>query len=317
MRLGFGLPVAGAWATPQNQREVAARADELGYASLWSFQRLLVPAQPRDDYPPLPGRPWPPLFQFALDPTVSLAHVAAVTQRTRLGFAVLNVPFYSPALMAKQVATLDYLSGGRAVLGLGLGWSQDEYEAVGVPFHHRGARMDDFIDCLRAIWASDTGEHHGPYYAMPAGRVDPPPVQEPHPPILIGGYGSAAIDRTVARGDGFVGGNVGFDDVEWIVRGIRERAAQAGHDPGDLELVCRGPVVVHAHDQGDQRRPLQGSPDEILTDIATYERAGVTELFLDCNVDASIGGPDAEPDAAIERGWAVLEDFAPQHVGRW
>lgn len=317
MKLGFGLPVSGGWATPATQRQVAARADELGYASLWCFQRLVVPAQPRDDYPPAPGKPWPPAFQFALDPTVSLAHVAGATEGIRLGFAVLNFPFYSPALLAKQVATLDYVSGGRTVLGLGLGWSRDEYQAVGVPFRQRGARMDDFVDCLRAIWAGETGEHQGPYYAMPPGRVDPPPVQQPHPPILIGGYGAAAIERTVARGDGFVGGNVGFDDVEWIVRGIRERAAATDHDPADLELVCRGSVVWHEHDQGDQRRPLQGSRDEILADIARYERAGVTELFLDANIDPSVGGPDAPVDHAIERGRTVLEELAPQRLGRW
>lgn len=317
MRLGFGLPTAGAWATPATQRRLAARADELGYASLWCFQRLLVPEQPRDDYPPLPGQPWPPAFQFALDPTVSLAHVAAATHHIRLGFAVVNFPFYAPAVLAKQVATLDYVSGGRVALGLALGWSRDEYEAAGVPFERRGARFDEFVDCLRAIWGTGDGAYHGQFYAMPAGRVDPPPVQRPHPPILIGGYSARAIERTVTRGDGFVGGNVGFDSVAAIVNGIRERAAAAGQDPAGYELVCRGTVVWHGEDQGDQRQPLRGSREEILADIARYEQAGVTELFLDCNFDPTIGGPQADADEAAERGSAVLEEFAPRRLGRW
>ncbi len=115
MKLGFSLPMAGPWATPQNQILVAQRAEALGYHSLWVFQRMLYPIKPQNDYPPLPGQPWPKSFECVMDPLVSLAFVAAVTSRIRLGTSVLIVPYYTPVMLAKQLATLDVVSGGRMI----------------------------------------------------------------------------------------------------------------------------------------------------------------------------------------------------------
>jgi alkanesulfonate monooxygenase SsuD/methylene tetrahydromethanopterin reductase-like flavin-dependent oxidoreductase (luciferase family) len=134
MKLGFSLPIAGDWATPENQIRVARQAESLGYHSLWVFQRLLYALEPRNEYPPIPGKLWPKPFERVFDPIVTLAYVAAATTRIRLGTSVLIMPFYSPVMLAKQLATLDVLSAGRLNVGLGIGWSEDEYEAVGVPF---------------------------------------------------------------------------------------------------------------------------------------------------------------------------------------
>src|SRR5882762_10151158 len=125
MKLGFSLPMAGSWATPQHQILVAQRAEALGYHSIWVFQRMLYPIKPQNDYPPLPGQPWPKSFERVMDPLVSLA---------------------------KQLATLDVVSAGRLDVGLGLGWSRDEFDAVGVPYEGRGKRADEFLRCLKAIW---------------------------------------------------------------------------------------------------------------------------------------------------------------------
>jgi hypothetical protein len=129
MKLGFSLPMAGAWATPDNQVLVAQRAEALGYHSLWVFQRLLYAVKPQNDYPPLPGQPWPKAFERVMDPLVSLAFVAGVTRRIRLGTSVLIMPYYTPVMLAKQLATLDVVSRGRLDVGLGLGWSMDEFDA--------------------------------------------------------------------------------------------------------------------------------------------------------------------------------------------
>src|ERR1700693_2282258 len=123
MKLGFSLPMAGPWATPDNQVLIAQRAEALGYHSLWVFQRLLYAIRPKNDYPPLPGQPWPKAFERAMDPLVSLAFVAGATSRIRLGTSVLIMPYYTPIMLAKQLATLDVLSRGRLDVGLGIGWA--------------------------------------------------------------------------------------------------------------------------------------------------------------------------------------------------
>jgi len=123
VKLGWALNVAGAWATPENQVRVAQRAEALGYSGLWVLQRLLYATRPKGDYPPMPGQPWPKMFESVADPIVSLAFVAGQTTRIRLGTSVLIMPYYSPILLAKQLATLDQVSGGRLDVGLGLGWS--------------------------------------------------------------------------------------------------------------------------------------------------------------------------------------------------
>jgi len=308
MKLSFALPIGGPWATPENQRRVAQEAERLGYHGLWTFQRLFFPAQPQNDYPPMPGQPWPAVFKRTMDPVVSLAYVAAVTERIRLGTGVLLMPYYSPILMAKELATLDQVSGGRLDVGLGLGWSRDEYQAVGVPYRDRGKRGDEFLRCLKAIWTEEVVEFHGDFYQVPRAMVEVKPVQRPHPPLLIGGYGPAVIKRVVQLGDGFIGGNVPLDEVAPLAAELR--AAGTGRSGVPLRLVSRGTVRLYPSPQGQDRRPLWGNLDEIHEDIRRYAKAGLTELFLDPNFDPSVG---ANPDAgdAMERALSLLETFAP------
>jgi probable F420-dependent oxidoreductase len=276
MKLGFSLPVAGAWATPENQVQVARHAEALGYHSLWVFQRLLYALEPKTEYPPLPGQPWPKAFERVLDPIVTLAHVAAVTRRIRLGTSVLIMPYYSPIMLAKQLATLDLVCAGRLDVGLGVGWSEDEYDASGTPFRQRGKRADEFLQCLRTIWTQEVVEFHGAFYQVPRSKVAPKPVQRPHPPITIGGYTSAVIKRAVTLADGFNGGNVPLAQVAPLVAELRAAAEAAGRDPRGIHIVCRGTFKLHATSQGKDRRPLWGSLDEIREDVRRYAELGLT-----------------------------------------
>src|SRR6266700_5458646 len=269
MKLGFSLPMAGSWAPPQNQILVAQRAEALGYHSLWVFQRMLYPIKPQNDYPPLPGQPWPKSFERVMDPLVSLAFVAAVTSRIRLGTSVLIVPYYTPVMLAKQLATLDIVSGGRLDVGLGLGWSKDEFDAVGVPHEGRGKRADEFLRCLKAIWTEDPVEFSGEFYRVPRSRVEPKPVQRPYPPITIGGYGPSVIQRAVTY-DGFNGGNVPLQQVAPLVADIKAAAEKAERDPATLHIVSRGSFQLHASPQGKDRRPLWGTLGEIREDVNRY-----------------------------------------------
>jgi len=308
VKLGFSLPVAGDWATPENQIRVARHAESLGYDSLWVFQRLLYALDPKNSYPPAPGPSWPKPFERVMDPIVTLAYVAGATSRIRLGTSVLIMPFYAPVLLAKQLATLDVVSAGRLDVGLGIGWSIDEYDAVGVPYRQRGRRADEFLRCLKAAWTEDVVEFHGEFYQVPRSRVEPKPVQKPHPPITIGGYGSAVVKRAVALGDGFNGGNTPMAQVVPLVREVREAAAAAGRDPGRLHIVCRGTFVVHDRPQGADRRPLFGTIDEIREDIARYAEAGLTELFLEGNFSPR--------GARLDEALRVMEALAPGRAQR-
>lgn len=303
MKLGFSLPTAGEWATPENQVRIAQRAEALGYDSLWVFQRLLYALEPRNAYPPAPGPRWPRSFERVLDPIVTLAYVAGATRRIRLGTSVLIMPFYTPVVLAKQLATLDVVSGGRLDVGLGIGWSMDEYAAVGVPYERRGKRADEFLRCLKTIWTEDVVEFHGEFYHVPKSRVEPKPVQKPHPPITIGGYGSTVVHRAVTLGDGFNGGNLPMDRVVPVVREVRAAADAAGKDPRTLHIVCRGTFLVHDSPQGTERRPLFGTIGEIREDIQRYAEAGLTELFLEANFHSH--------GARIEHALETMEALAP------
>src|ERR1700733_9903430 len=147
MDIGFGAPVSGAWATPRNLTEFARRAERLGYRSLWTFQRLLAPA----------SAALAPVYRSVLDPLVSLGYLAAATSSIRLGVAVVNHPFASPLLLAKQAATVDVLSGGRLDLGIGNGWLAEEFTGSGASLAGRGARSDEYVAALRALWSGSGG----------------------------------------------------------------------------------------------------------------------------------------------------------------
>jgi probable F420-dependent oxidoreductase len=297
------LPVAGAWATPEALVSVARRAEALGYQAAWTFQRLLYPTAPREEYYGAPG-PWPAAFASVMDPLAVLAFVAASTRTIRLGVSVLLVPLYQPVVLAKQLATLDVLSGGRLDVGLGLGWSSDEWEAAGTPTEHRGARADEFLRCLKAVWTDDPVEFKGDFYRVPRARVAPRPVQRPHPPLLLGGYHPSALRRAATLCDGYTGGNIPLAELTATVARVRDAAAAAGRDPARFPIVCRGSFNLTPAPLGADRRALWGSVDQIRDDLARYAAAGVSQVFLEPNFQP--GGAD------LERVLGQMEALAPR-----
>jgi probable F420-dependent oxidoreductase len=305
--MGFAVPLAGSWATPANQVEVAQRAEELGYASLWTFQRLLFPAD-RDG--PDAAR-WQPVYRSVHDPLVTLAYLAAHTTRIRLGVAVLNMPWFAPILLAKQTATLDAVSGGRLDLGLGLGWSKQEYDAAGAPFERRGARAEEFVACLRAIWTEDPVDFLGEFHQITKAHIDPKPVQRPHPPLLLGGSAEPALRRAGRVADGWISSS-GQDlaAIGSAIRVVAEAATEAGRDPATLRFISRGVVRLRPEAAGE-RRPLTGSMEQIKADVAELAEQGVTELFVDLNFDKQIGVVDADPAASMARAHEMLDALAP------
>jgi probable F420-dependent oxidoreductase len=304
MDLGVGAPVSGSWATGANAREIAELAEELGYHSLWTFQRLLSPVD-ADDQPVLD-----PQYRSVLDPIASLGFLAAVTTRVRLGVAVLNLPFVAPITAAKQLATIDVLSGGRLDCGFGTGWMAEEFAAVGVDIAGRGRRADEFVTALRALWADDgLVEHQGDLYSVPRSLVLPRPVQRPTPPILLGGTSEPALRRTGRLADGWISSSrVDPTEIGASIEVVRAAAAEAGRDPAAVRVVCRGVVRVTS----EERRSLVGTVDEIRADIDQLGAAGVDEVFVDLNFDPEVGSPDADPAVSMAYARDVLTQLAPR-----
>jgi probable F420-dependent oxidoreductase len=303
LRLGFGLPVSGSWARPANLVRIATRAEELGYESLWTFQRLLHPAEGN----------WGPMYRAVQDPIVTLAHVAAVTDQARLGIAVVNAPFYSPIVLAKQLSTLDELSGGRLDAGLGLGWAEEEFVAAGADQARRGARTEEFIACLKAIWTEEVVSFDGEFYRMPPSRVDPKPVQRPHPPLLLGGTAERALRRVGRVADGWISSS--RHDLRTLgadLELMRSAAREAGRDPDRLRFVIRGVPRLTDEPAGSDRLPLQGDAGQLREDFDRLAELGVTELFLDLNFDPEVGSPDADPDESMRRAEHLLKTLAPR-----
>jgi len=304
MRIGFGAPVAGAWATPFSLASFADRAEEAGYATLWTFQRLLVPA----------GSGMDPVYLSVLDPMVALGYAAAVTSRIRLGVAVVNLPFVSPAYLAKQATTVDVLSGGRLDLGLGIGWMPEEFTITGASTARRGARTEEFLAVLRTLWDDGVSSFDGEFYTIPAGRQDPRPVQRPGPPVLLGGMSRAAMERAGRLADGWItSSRADLSAIGEAVAVIRGAASAAGRDPEAVRIVCRGVVVAGTEAKGPDggRRLLSGSFAQIREDTAWLGSQGVTEVFYDLNWDPQVGSPSVSPESAAERAGEILRELAP------
>ncbi|HWB66436.1 MAG TPA: TIGR03619 family F420-dependent LLM class oxidoreductase [Mycobacteriales bacterium] len=304
MDLGFGAPVSGSWAVPANQVAIAQRAEALGYRGLWTFTRILYPDWPTE-------RQLGPPYRSVHDSLVVAAFLAGATSRIRLGLAVVNLPYYAPLVLAKALTSIDVVSQGRLDAGLGLGWEPEEFAAVGVDMARRGARAEEYLACLRAIWTEEPIEFSGEFYQVPRGWVDPKPVQRPHPPVLLGGAAEPALRRAGRLADGWISSSrFPADQLPATARIIREAAAAAGRDPAGIRIVIRGVVRLRDTASSDDP-PLTGTAAKIRSDLDEYAANGADEVFLDLNFDEQIGAPDADPARSMDVAHEVLEEFAP------
>lgn len=246
MRIGFTLPQMGPLAHyPRDVARFAHQAEQLGADSLWVGDRLLAPVKPTVGYGG--GSTIPLAFHAVLDPLALLAIAATCTERIQLGTNVLNAPWYPPAMLARSLTTIDLVSGGRLVPGFGVGWSPEEYLAAGIPMEQRGARLDECLDALEALWSSNPAEYHGKHWTVPATYADLKPVQRPRPPIYLGGYSPAAMRRAARRADGWLPvvrpGSQRWEFSPAAVNGpvseVRRLAAEEGRDPSRLGIILR------------------------------------------------------------------------------
>jgi len=168
---------------PVDVAVVARQAEALGFDSLWVGEHPIMPVHSASPFPGSPDGRIPDSYSWFMDPFVTLARASAVTTKLKLGTGITLIPERNPLLLAKEIATLDYFSGGRFVFGIGAGWNKEETEIMGGDFTHRWAQTREAIEAMQALWANEAGEYHGTYYDFPLVRSFPRPVQQPHPPI--------------------------------------------------------------------------------------------------------------------------------------
>lgn len=320
-RLGFGLPVSGSWASPESMIEVARRAEDLGYDALWTFQRVLYPAEggldPAWDATHNPGARAADdaSYRAVHDPLLPLAYVASHTTRIGLGTATLCAPFTSPALLAKATTTLDHLTAGRLTVGLGIGWLPHEYAAAGVPYVRRGERMEEYLRCLVALWTQDPVEFSGEFYEVPRAHAGIAPLQRPHPPVLVGGTAAPALRRAGRLAQGWIASSrQSLEDIGRSVETVRDGAREAGRDPDAVRVLVRAIVGLSERDLGASRRPFHGSREQVLDDLRALAPLGVTEALVDPNFSPGVGSPDITSGEAREEADRLLEAFAPRSL---
>lgn len=281
MKFGLMFVNSGPYSNPALFEVLVRTAEEVGFESLWSVEHVVVPVGYESQYPyskdgRMPGNnekiPIP-------DPIVPLAYAAALTKRIRLGTGILILPQRHPVYVAKEMATLDVLSGGRALCGIGIGWLEEEFRVVGVPFRERAARTEESVRALRSLWAPQTSSFQGRFYQWGPVESYPKPVQKPGVPIVVGGHVEGAARRAARVGDGFFPARGELDLLASLFAALRDECGKVGRRPEEIELT----TGMAGRDRDSVRR---------------YEDLGISRLIT--------APPGFDPDG-LRRG---LESFA-------
>jgi probable F420-dependent oxidoreductase len=233
VKIGLRLPQTGeGHATKENIISLAKGAENAGFDSLWVLERLIWPINPRDPYPGTTDGKFPADWQYIFDP------LAGNTDKIALGTSVIDILFHNPVILARRFATLDVLSGGRAIAGCGIGWSKDEYQVSGIPFENRGKRQDEYLQILK-IWTDDVVEFKGQFYNIPTSKIGAKPIQKPHIPIYLGGYSQSTFVRMANYANGWICViRHSLDEAKLNINKIRDECHKAKRDPKDIHIAA-------------------------------------------------------------------------------
>ena len=284
---GTSMPSRGDMASPENLRTLAQRAESLGFDSVWVSDHIILPRKVDSFYPYAADgvatfRPDEDYY----DPLATLNFLAGCTQKIRLGTHVLILPYRNPVLTAKMLSTLDVLSGGRVILGAGVGWMEEEFQALGLDtYAQRGAVTDEYIQLFKELWTKDNPEFHGEHYQLSESGFQPKPVQNPPPPIWIGGHTNPAIRRAAKYGDGWM--PIGLrppailepEELAEKIARLRRLTVRAGR-PEDAVSLCFSTGVTFDNSPGATRRMMSGRAEQIAADLRQYQDLGVRNFIL-------------------------------------
>ncbi len=304
---GTSMPSRGDMASPENLRTLAQRAESLGFDSVWVSDHIILPRKVDSFYPYAADgvatfRPDEDYY----DPLATLNFLAGCTQKIRLGTHVLILPYRNPVVTAKMLSTLDVLSGGRVILGAGVGWMEEEFQALGLDtYAQRGAVTDEYIQLFKELWTKDEPEFQGEHYQLSGMGFMPKPVQKPHPPIWIGGHTNPAIRRAAKYGDGWM--PIGLrppailepEELAEKIARLRRLTVRAGR-PEDAVSLCFSTGVTFDDSPGATRRMMSGRAEQIAADLRQYQDLGVRNFIL---------GFPGESVAALDE---AMEQFSKQ-----
>ncbi|HKE78094.1 MAG TPA: LLM class F420-dependent oxidoreductase [Solirubrobacteraceae bacterium] len=273
MRIGVTVPNVHETLAERTTIEAVARtAEDLGFDSIWCNDHVVMPSAPdgAEAEPAYAAAYGQQRGQNIYDPLITLAYLAAATDRVLLGTSVYLLPLRHPIVAAKQVVSLDGLSGGRFVFGVGVGWLEGEFEAVGVPYRQRGRRTDEAIAVFKALCAGDSV------------AFLPEPVQRPHPPLWIGGRSDAAMRRAARSGDAWHPSHLTTDELRQRIPQLHAECERAGRAPDDVAVATRRKVLRSSSaPEGERDRVLHGDPSAIAETVAELEQVGVSHLIVE------------------------------------
>ncbi|MFC7307644.1 TIGR03619 family F420-dependent LLM class oxidoreductase [Streptomyces monticola] len=281
VKLGLGLPQMKQYDIGRDIPDVARAAEETGYESLWVFERILFPTPATQGLYGIEGLPWPDLYRSVAEPFVCMTLAAAATRRATIGSSVLVAPLHQPFELARSFATLDAVSGGRMVAGLGTGWSHDEYAAQSpAPFAERGKVLDEVIDVCRAVWGPDPVSYEGALTTIAPSEVGPKPAHEI--PVYLPALSPRSARRLVDRAEGWMPAATGPRQLADAWRRLRELAAERGRERPLAAAVRVNTQYSKKPYDGQDRRPFQGDVGQIVEDLAAHvEASGLEEFFLE------------------------------------
>lgn len=266
MKIGIALPIFGKYAGRNEILETALAAEALGYDSIWVSDHVVVP-----DHHNVFG-------EVFYDPLISLGFIASVTSRIELGTSVLVLPYRNPLVLAKSVSSLDALSEGRVILGIGSGWLKGEFKALGIDYSQRGSMTDEYIEIMKELWTSESPSYKGAHHSFSGIRFEPKPVQKPHPPIWVGGESRRAVERAVKHGDGWH--PVGLTPEEMGARVREMRSLLPDERKESFVMSLRRNVEINEGREFGPGETLRGGLGKIRDGIEAYREAGVDHLIL-------------------------------------
>jgi probable F420-dependent oxidoreductase len=297
---GCSLPTRGRLAAPDGIRSLAQLAEGLGFDSVWVSDHIILPRQVRSFYPYaadgvpvfLPDEPY-------FEVLSALNFLAGCTERVRLGTHVLIVPYRNPVLTAKALATLDVLSGGRVIVGVGVGWMEEEFKALGLStYSARGSVTDEYLQLYKELWTRDEPAFEGKHYQLSGSGFQPKPVQKPHPPIWIGGHTGPAVRRAARLGDGWV--PIGLrppailepEELAGKIARLRTLTREAGR-PEDAVTISFSTNVSFDKTPALSRQTMSGRPEQVAADLLQYQDLGVRNFILSFPADSIAGQEEA------------------------
>lgn len=263
MDFGITLPNFGKYAENDKIIDLAITAEELGFDSIWVSDHVVIPNS-HDGF-----------GDVFFDPIVTLSYISSVTKKIKLGTSVLILPYRNPLVLAKMISSLDQLSQGRIILGIGAGWLKKEFDALGIPYDKRGEMANEFLDILKTLWTQENPSFNGKYFNFSDIKFLPKPLQQPHPPIWVGGGSDKAIERAIQDGDGWHPVGLTPDELDKKLKSIKDRCVKE-----NFTISLRRNLEINNEKRISQDDTLRGSIDKIIYGIKEYQKLGVSHLIL-------------------------------------